>query len=54
MNLTADKYAERLGLKGKHRGLLVYRWEAGSRKPGPQTILLMKQLNPVRCRTKPG
>jgi DNA-binding transcriptional regulator YiaG len=44
MGLTADKYAERLGLRGKHRGLLVYGWESGRKKPGTQTIFLMKQL----------
>jgi DNA-binding transcriptional regulator YiaG len=44
MDLTADKYAERLGLRGKHRALRVYKWEAGTLRPGPQTIFLMKQL----------
>ena len=44
LKLTADAFAERLGLRGKHRGLLVYGWESGRKKPGAQSILLMKQL----------
>jgi DNA-binding transcriptional regulator YiaG len=44
LGLTADAFAERLGLKGKHRGLLVYGWESDRKKPGAQSIMLMKQL----------
>jgi DNA-binding transcriptional regulator YiaG len=45
MRLSADKYAERLGLRGKHRQLTLYKWESGLLKPGPQTVLLMNQLH---------
>jgi DNA-binding transcriptional regulator YiaG len=44
LKLTADLFAESLGLIGKYRALTVYKWESGSKKPGPQTVLLMKSL----------
>lgn len=44
LRLSGDAFAESLGLTGRHRGLLVYKWEAGTKKPGPQSTLLMRQL----------
>jgi DNA-binding transcriptional regulator YiaG len=41
---TGEQFAAVIGLKGKHRRKTVWAWETGERKPGPQSILLMKQL----------
>lgn len=49
LKLSGDAFAAAVGLTGKHRGLQVYKWESNTRKkshkkPGPQTIMLMKML----------
>ena len=45
LDLSADKFAGRLGFAGENRALTVYRWEKGKRTPSPQTVLLMEQLD---------
>ena len=47
---TGDQFAAVVGLKGKHRRKTVWAWEAGKRKPGPQSIMIMKQLKAVQDR----
>jgi DNA-binding transcriptional regulator YiaG len=44
LGLSGVSFAEALGLTGRHRGLLVYKWESGKKRPGPQSILMMRQL----------
>jgi DNA-binding transcriptional regulator YiaG len=45
LSLSADAFAERLGLAGENRAITVYRWESGDRTPSPQTVFMLKMLN---------
>lgn len=44
IGLSADAFAERIGLDGENRQLTVYRWEKGIRKPSGPAIKLMEML----------
>lgn len=52
LQLSGNAFAAALGLAGKHRAAQVYKWEKGSKKPGPQTLLLMKMLKDGALKTK--
>jgi DNA-binding transcriptional regulator YiaG len=42
--MTGDQFGTAVGLTGRNRRKTVWAWEAGKRKPGTQTIMLMKHV----------
>jgi len=44
LKLSPRDFGVELGCAEKSARITVWRWETGKRKPGPQTILLMRQI----------
>jgi DNA-binding transcriptional regulator YiaG len=44
LKVSADAFAERVGLAGSNRAITVYRWESGERTPSPQSVFMLNLL----------
>jgi DNA-binding transcriptional regulator YiaG len=44
LKLSANAFAERVGLAGSNRAITVYRWESGERTPSPQSVFMLNLL----------
>jgi DNA-binding transcriptional regulator YiaG len=44
LGLTQDAFAAELGFDGKHRNVLVHKWEAGITKPSHLALKVLERM----------